>query len=106
MMFTRVSRNKKLSINDKFIYSVIHSLANNPNYDYTCNASNSAIAERANCKSLTTVANSIKKLEKLGLIKQTKNHGIKILIDLWTIKDESEDLKASVRIEDEDDRPF
>lgn len=86
MMFTRVSRNKKLSINDKFIYSVIHSLANNPDYDYTCNASNGAIAERANCKSLTTVANSIKKLEKLGLIKQSKHKGIEILVDLWIIK--------------------
>jgi len=59
-MYTKVSRNKEFTLNDKYVYTVIHHLCENPKYT-GCLATNTKIAERVNC-SLPTVANSIKHL--------------------------------------------
>lgn len=96
-MYTELLRIKNLSINDKYVYTVIHTLASKE-FDYKCFGNNTMIMRRANCKSLNTVANSIKNLEKLGLIEvinvNKKTRIIKIKIDLWEVKDDWAEFKA------------
>lgn len=87
-MYTQVSRNKDFTINDRFIYTVIHHLCENKKYS-GCLANNKRIADRVNCTS-NTVGNSIRKLKELGYInvkhinKNTRE--IKIINDLWVIQ--------------------
>ncbi len=67
-MYTEVSQNTDMTINEKFIYTVIHHLADGLNGN--CLANNSKIAERTGCSSLSTVANSISHLKNLGYISE------------------------------------
>lgn len=67
-MYTEVSQNTDMTINDKFIYTVIHHLADGLNGNYLAN--NSKIAERTGCSSVSTVANSISHLKNLGYISE------------------------------------
>lgn len=87
-LYVNVLRIKDLSINDKIIYSVIHTYTNNKDYKNKCYANNTMIKNRASCSSLNTVSNSLKKLEKLKLIKIIQNEDkreLTIVKDLWVV---------------------
>lgn len=109
-MYTELLKIKNLSINDKFIYSIIHTLANKE-YNYKCFGNNTMIMKRANCKSLNTVANSIKKLQKLRIIEVTQVNKntriIEIKIDFWEIHDDWAEIKEEINNGNQyDDMPF
>jgi len=94
-MYTKVTRNKDFTLNDKFVYTVIHSYCMNKGFHNKCFTNNSMIAKRVNCTP-NTVRNSVKKLEKLGYleIEQTKSGAREITIkkDLWIVKDTGGDI--------------
>lgn len=88
-MYTEVTRNKKMTLNDKFVYTAIHHFTSNRDMGGKCLANNTTIAERVGCGSLTTVANSICHLEQLGyitVIKIERCRIIKIKKDFWIIR--------------------
>lgn len=84
-IWVSVLRDDRLSINDKFVFSAIRSLAN-AKFKYRCFSNNTMIASIVGCSSINTVKNSIIKLQKLGIIevetKDKKNRCITIKQDL------------------------
>lgn len=88
-IYTSVLNYNGLTINEKIVYSVIHTLSEGivVNGVNVCKGSNEMIAERAGCTK-RTVINSITRLEELGLIEiaydeSRRKRDITISVDLW-----------------------
>ena len=88
-IYTSVMDYEGLTISEKIVYSVIHTLSEGIVVDgeNVCKGSNDLIAKRANCTKRTVIT-AIQKLEDLGLIEvsyddSNRKRDIKIAIDLW-----------------------